>query len=85
MCSFPCPDGKGEVGTSLSLLPSERDFRGNVQTTGPFHLGTMRRHRDCRIQSWESEGEILWPVGELIALGAGCASRICETRMNEMD
>ena len=38
----------------------------------------------CWIQSRRSEGEILWPAGELAALGVGYASGVCGTRMDEI-
>ena len=43
------------------------------------------RGEDCWIQSRKSEGEILWPAGELAALGVGYASGVCGTRMDEIN
>lgn len=48
------------------------------------------RHGDYRIPSRNSEGEILWPEGELAVWGAGHTSRLCGTgqmrqRMNQVE
>lgn len=70
---FPCSDGGGQAGASLSLVLIKRIFRETTQRAGPVHLRTMR-HRDDRIQSRTSEAGILSPSGHLAALGIGCTS-----------
>lgn len=68
-CSFPCSQGEGQVGASLSLVSKE-----TLLGAWPIHPGAVK-HRDCGIQRRKSE------IKHCVPLEAGCSgytSRVCQ-------